>query len=350
MTERDHWPTAEWQTAAPEAVGLKADLLAELDGFARESMPPIRGLVVVRRGRIAFERYYGGCTQETYHSVNSVTKSVLSALIGILLRTGQLASLDQRLIDLLPELADVNSDPRTGTITVRHLLSMTGGFEPTAGAPWPWLASPDLLQTAWARPLIAPPGASFAYDDLSVHLLSIVITRLTGQSASAFAGRELFEPLGIWASEEARFVWTRERGCADVFHGRGSWPEDGYPWRVDQHGHSMGGFGLHLTVREMAKLGYLYLNEGRWNGTEIVPAWFAAESIREQSSGGPPVGFRYGYLWWIGRVNGYFANGFGGQLIHVIPERDTIVAYTTTLPSRPSGSIFHRFVEPAIVE
>jgi len=347
VIERDDWPTAEWRTAAPEDVGLKTDLLAELDRQARASMPPVRGIVVVRRGRIAFEQYYGGCTRDTYHTVNSVTKSVLSALIGIALRKGLLTSLDQRLVDLLPELAGVNHDRRTDAITLRHLLSMTSGFEPAASAPWSWLASTDVAQAAWARPLVAPPGAAFAYDDLSVHLLSILLTRLTGQRASTFAARELFAPLGIWTSEDARFVWTTDRGCEDVFHGRGSWPDDGYPWKVDQHGHSMGGFGLHLTLREMAKLGFLYLNDGRWAGTEIVPASFVADSTSEQSPGGPPVHARYGYLWWMGRAGGYFASGFGGQLIHVIPSHDVIFALATTQP-RPVGPIFQRFIAPAL--
>jgi CubicO group peptidase (beta-lactamase class C family) len=103
--ERDYWPTADWQSATPEEVGMRSDLLADLDAYAGDSMPPIRGILIVRHGRIAFERYYDGCTPETYHSVNSVTKSVLSALIGIALLQGLLTSLDQRLIDFFPERA-----------------------------------------------------------------------------------------------------------------------------------------------------------------------------------------------------------------------------------------------------
>src|SRR5690242_16303113 len=100
MPPRDYWPTADWQTTAPEAVGLDPSRLAEMDPYARDSMPPIRGILIVRHGRIAFERYYDGCTPETYHSINSVTKSVLSALIGIAFRKGILTSLDQRLTDV----------------------------------------------------------------------------------------------------------------------------------------------------------------------------------------------------------------------------------------------------------
>jgi CubicO group peptidase (beta-lactamase class C family) len=349
MTEPGTWPTADWQTAEPEQAGLKPEFAIELDRYARNTMPPIRGIVVVRRGRIAFEQYYAGCTRETLHCVNSVTKSVTSALIGILLRKGLLTSLDQSLIDLLPELGDVNSDPRAQAITLRHLLAQTSGFEGPGAFPGDRLMGADLINTVWGRLFVAEPGTSFVYDDLSVHSLSILITRLTSESAAAFAARELFGPLGIWASQDVRFAWTRDRGLNDTFHFRGLWPDDGYPWRVDQHGHSLGGFGLSLTVREMAKFGYLYLNEGRWDGAEIVPAWFARESTREQSPGGPPAHARYGYLWWIGRAHGYFASGFGGQLIHVIPEHDTIIALTTTLPN-PPGPIFQRFVEPAIVE
>src|SRR5262249_12291344 len=124
---------------------------------------------------------------------------------------------------------------------------------------------------------------------------------LTGLSAAELAEQELSTPLGIWRSEQVRQVWTHDRGQRDVFSTFGFWPEDGRPWRVDQHGHSFGGGGLHLTLREMATFGALYLNGGRWANAEIVPSAFVEESTRAQNAGGPPGNMAYGYLWWIGR-------------------------------------------------
>jgi CubicO group peptidase (beta-lactamase class C family) len=352
--QRDAWPTVDWQMTAPEAVGLDPSHLEALDAYARDSMPPIRGILIVRHGRIAFERYYDGCTPETFHSINSVTKSVLSALIGIALRKGLLTSVDQPLTDFFPELVAVQDDPQKQTLTLRHLLTMTSGFAaPGPGTPLMSrlpLDSLDIVEAAFARPLAAPPGEVFRYDDLSCHLLSIVLTRLSGQSTAEFAELELFEPLGIWASGRERFVWQSDRGLRDAFHQFGYWPDDGRPWKVDQHGDSLGPLGLHLTLREMAKFGYLSLNCGRWDGQEIVPAWFVEESTRAQSAGGPPTITPYGYLWWIGRGDSFFASGFGGQSIGILPSRDTVVAVSTALPRNGPGEIFRRFIIPALAD
>jgi CubicO group peptidase (beta-lactamase class C family) len=210
------------------------------------------------------------------------------------------------------------------------------------------LDSPDIVAAAFARPLATPPGEAFLYDNLSCHLLSIALTRLTGLSAAVFAEQELFAPLGIWRSKQVRQVWERDRGMRDVFTFFGFWPEDGRPWKVDQHGHSGGGFGLHLTLREMAEFGCLYLNGGRWDGQEIVPAWFVDESTRAQSAGGPPVNTPYGYLWWMGRGGGYFASGFRGQMISIIHRLDTVLAFSTALPRNGPGDMFRRFIIPAL--
>ena len=349
--ERDYWPTTDCQSAEPEDVSADADRLSELDAYARQSMPPIRGILIVRGGRVVFERYYDGCTEETYHTVNSVTKSVTSALIGIAFRKGLLTSVDQPVLDFFPELA-AQDDPRKQAITLRHLLTMTSGFEaPGPGTPLASripLDSPNLVEAAFARPLATAPGAAFLYDELSCHLLSILLTRLTGLSAAAFAEQELFTPLGIWRSNHVRNVWKQDRGQRDAFHSYGFWPDDGRPWKVDQHGHTFGGGGPHLTLREMAKFGDLYLNAGRWDGVEAVPSWFVDDSTREQSAGGPPVNWPYGYLWWMRPAGGFFASGYGGQAIHVIADIDTIVAFATTQTRNWPAAIIGRFVVPAM--
>jgi CubicO group peptidase (beta-lactamase class C family) len=353
---RDYWPTAEWQTTSPEVVGLDPARLAEMDAYASDSLPPIRGILVVRHARIAFERYYDGCTQQSYHSVNSVTKSVLSALIGIAFRKGILTSLDQPLLDFFPELERVKDDPRKQTLTLRHLLTMTSGFK-IAGIGRPLHErllpdSPNLIESAFALPLAAPPGETFNYDDLSCHLLSVMLARLTGQSTAAFAEQELFRPLGIWTSQPTRFVWKEDRGQRDVFHFFGNWPEDGRPWKIDQHGHTLGSLGLHLTLREMATFGYLYLNGGRWDGEEIVPGWFVEESSRAQNPGGrllPPADSMYGYLWWVSTGGVYFVSGYGGQFVFVMPQRDMVVAISTTLIRNWPQGILGRFINPAVI-
>src|SRR5262249_41425993 len=149
--------------------------------------------------------------------------------------------------DFFSELVAVQDDPRKRLLTLRHLLTMTSGFA-ALGPGTPLMSrlpldGPDIIEAAFARPLAASPGERFLYDDLSCHLLSIALTRLSGQSTAEFAERELFESLGIWTSGPVRFVWQSERGLRDYYHSHGHWPDDGRPWRVDQHGHSFGTHG-----------------------------------------------------------------------------------------------------------
>jgi len=355
-TACDRWPADGWETVAPEEVGIKSDILAELDAYARDSMPPIRGILIVRHGRVAFERYYIGCSAETYHSVNSITKSVLSALVGIAFRRGFLATVELPLVEVFPELANVDDDPRKQTLTLRHLLTMTGGFT-TAGLNQPLQANmpldvPNLIEWAFARPLDATPGERFQYDDLSCHLVSVLLSRLTGMSAAAFAEQELFARLGIWTSEHVRFVWQSDRSKSDGYHIYGRWPEDGRPWKVDQHGNSIGSLGLHLTLREVATFGGLYLNRGRWGGDEIVPAWFVRDSTRAQNPGAArvaPGDCSYGYLWWVHSPSFYFGLGYGGQYLHVDPPNELVVAVATTIPRNVPQAIFPRFIRPALL-
>jgi CubicO group peptidase (beta-lactamase class C family) len=354
---REYWPGADWETAEPAEVGLDGDRLAAMDEYARDSMPPIRGIVVVRRGRIAFERYYDGCTAETYHTVNSVTKSVISALIGIALRKGLLTGVEQSLHDFFPELARAGGDARKQGLTLRHLLTMTSGFA-TGGLLLPLHQemppdAPDLVSLAFERPLAAAPGERFNYDNLSSHLVSVALGRLTGMSTSAFAEQELFGPLGIWASGDVRFVWKADRGVRDSYHFFGQWPDDGWPWKVDQHGHAIGALGLHLTLREMARFGYLYLRSGCWNGDEIVPGPFLEESTQTQNPGGSrvlPGDCSYGYLWWVSTGGAYFGLGYGGQYLFVLPRQDLVIAVATMPPINTPSGLLPRFIRPAVLD
>jgi CubicO group peptidase (beta-lactamase class C family) len=304
--------------------------------------------VVVRGGYVVFEAYYDGASPESYHSVNSVTKSVVSMLVGIALRDGLLSSVEQPIFELISEYDTTDLDPRKRSLTVRHLLTMTSGFEHIRAELLIPLDSDDIVRSVLARPLAHPPGARFQYEDASVQLLSVILTRLTGLSLAAYAVRELFGPLGIWPDERSRSIWRAEPGAGHTLHFQGHWPEDGLAWRTDQHGHSIAGFGLHVTAREMAKLGYLYLNGGCWAGRQIVPAEFVRDSTREQSAGGPPAGSPYGYLWWLGPNGSYAASGFGGQGIQVSPARDLVVAFATRQPRNSADRILRRFLLPAI--
>jgi CubicO group peptidase (beta-lactamase class C family) len=251
----------------------------------------------MRHGRVVFERYYHGLNGTEERDVFSVTKSVLSALVGIALRDGKLRSVDQRLVDFFPQLLESNADPRVRVITLRQLLTMTAGYR-TA----PIVSTDDWVRTLMNRSLASEPGKTFSYDDGSAHLLSAVLTKATGERADELAQRELFGPLGIRI----------------------------HRWTSDGQGHALGSTGLFLRPRELLMLGQLYLQKGRWRDRQVVPAAWVRQSTTAQAT--IPGGYAYGYLWWVntGPHKGFAAQGYAGQMLAVYPRLDLVVAMTGT--------------------
>lgn len=273
------------------------------DGLGRKieaAYPDVQSVVVVRRGRVLFEHYDSG--PDALRDVQSVTKSVLSLAVGAALDRGAIRSLDQSPAELLGivERPDAASPP----VTIRHLLTMTAGFVPQERfAPGTADDPAFLLQ----RQRAATPGSVFAYDNLSANLLSIALETATGRPASVFAEEAVLRPLGIAA----------------------------YEWGKGANGHSLGFSGLRLRTRDMAKLGELALNAGRWAGTQLVPEPYARSAVMAQNAGGKPVGLAYGYLWWVvpsaGERRTFLASGWGGQFIWVHAPLDIVIATTSAV-------------------
>jgi CubicO group peptidase (beta-lactamase class C family) len=323
---RDYWPTTGWRTSSPEAQQIEGSALLKVDDIIRADYPETQSLVVIRHGYLVFERYYDDFDHDKKRHIRSITKSFISALIGIALKEGYLSSLDQKVADLLPEYFKSDTDPRKKTITLRYLLTMTAGFacDDTDSNFWIIRGYPDWAEAALNFPLINEPGQTFVYDSAAMHLLSVILTRQTRSSAFQFAKTRLFEPLGMQVND---------------------WPAD------PQH-NSEGPAGLMLTPHDMAKFGYLYLNGGQWDGQEIVPEWFVRESTREHSAGGNPEPAAYGYLWWVvSRHSAYCAAGYGGQYVFVIPDRDLIIVttgnHTLVPPPEAPVPLFFQHIVPA---
>lgn len=243
----------------------------------------------MRDGRLVFERYYNGETGKEPREIYSITKSVLSALVGIALHDGRLQSLDQKLIDFFPQELGAGADPRVRAITLRHLLTMTAGYEN---------APPGSVRSLMNRPLRADPGTRFSYDNGTAHLLAAVLTKATGSIPAALARHELFAPLGI-----------RDGG-----------------WYRDEQGRSLGNTGLSLRPRDLLKLGQLYLRRGRWGLRQVVPEAWARETTRIHVRRREGCG--YGYLWWVCPHLGFYAFGHAGQMIAVYPRRRLVVVAT----------------------
>lgn len=334
----DYWPTDGWRSSPPEEQGLDPKILSEIDYDVKETFPAVKGVLVVRNGYVVFENYYQGYERSDYHHVFSVTKSVTSALVGIALKEDHIENLGQRLPEFFPEHFGPGTDPRKRQITLENLLTMTSGFKPNSLAPdykgleSRIMTSDDVVEASIEQPMAKEPGEEFNYNDGGAHLLSAILTKTTGQSALAYAHENLFGPLGIDSDPDASMQ-------ADPANRR-RFEQAGFVWVDDGRGNSIGASGLKLTARDMAKLGYLYLQDGRWEERQIVPRGYVQASTRERVETGYGAA-GYGYLWWTREVDGYrafYAWGYGGQFIYVIPELNLVAVIVSEAPGR--GEIY----------
>ncbi|MBN1429331.1 MAG: serine hydrolase [Anaerolineae bacterium] len=321
---KHYWPSQTWQTVDPVSVGVDPELPAMLGREIEARFSSINGLLVVKNGRIVVERYYNGFDETDVHLVFSVTKSFTSALIGIAIDKGYIESVEQHVLDFFPEITI--SDVLKRQLTIKHLLTMTSGFLWRTGA----RAFEPMLDRMrrtenWVAFILDLPireriVGRFQYNSTSSHLLSAIITRATGRCAREFANEYLFRLIGI---DEVPAVAQETFDQADVFRNEsGGWPSD-------PQGHSLGGWGLALKPRDMARFGLLYLNDGKWGNRQVVSTQWIAESITPHTPG-------YGYQWWLRDVRGtlvYSAVGRGGHHIFCVPEKDLVVA----IASQPGG-------------
>ncbi|ENQ3077407.1 serine hydrolase [Bacillus cereus] len=312
----------DWQAADPKALKMDSEKLSELETTIKSDYSNINGIVVVRKGYIAHESYYNGYGPDDTHHVASVTKSIISALIGIAIDAGYITNVDQRVLDFFPEY--VSDAAQKQEITIRHLLTMT--------APYPfedWHEPLDKLcqQPDWVTYTLDMLGeqgklGAFKYSTAGAHLLSAIITRSTGKSAREFANERLFKPIGM---TEIPDYEMKSFGFEDLFG------KNVKGWVKDPNGNSAGGWGLTLTPRDMARFGFLYLNRGIWNNNQVVSKIWIDESTMINPN-------NYGYLWWVHEDDGifaYLARGDGGNVICCVPGKDLVVAITSEFIMNP---------------
>ncbi|MUG22384.1 serine hydrolase [Paenibacillus macerans] len=341
--QRDYWPTTQWQAADPATVGMDAAKLAELEPAIKSEYSNINGIVVVRNGYIAYEKYFNGYGPEDAHHVASVTKSILSALIGIAIDAGHIQSVDQQVLDFFPEYVPgaAAADGQKREITLRHLLTMTA---PYPFADWQEPLDKLCMQPDWVKYTLDMLGqggsiGTFKYSTAGAHLLSAILTRSTGQSAREFANERLFKPIGM---QEIPDYEMKAFEFDDLFG------KNVKGWVHDPNGNSTGGWGLTLTPRDMARFGLLYLNRGVWDNRQVVPAVWVNESIAMNSN-------HYGYLWWLREeddVSAYMAMGDGGNVICCIPGKDLVVAIASEFVMNPRDrwALIKEHIIPAIVD
>jgi CubicO group peptidase (beta-lactamase class C family) len=271
-------------------------------------LPKLRSLIIAQDGRIVGERYYHGATRTRTANVKSVSKSIISALVGIAIAEGKLERIEQTIGELLPRELRDTADVAKRDITVADLLSMRAGLESTSFDGYGrWVTSANWVRSALARPMVADRGGPMIYSTGNTHLLSAILTKATGMSTWAYARRKLGGPLGI----------------------------DIPRWPRDPQGIYFGGNDMRLTPRAMVAIGELYRNRGRVGRRQIVPAWWVDSSfvVRAHS---PFNGHGYGWGWWTRAAADYqvnFAWGYGGQLIFIVPA----LRATVVMTSDPEG-------------
>jgi CubicO group peptidase (beta-lactamase class C family) len=344
---RDYWPTTGWRTAAPAEHRVDAAALAKVEDQVARFFPEVRSVLVVRGGYLVYERYWHGLDAADGHDVRSVTKSVIGTLIGIAVADRKVSSLEQTVGQLLPDRLPPNADPRMATVTVRQLLAMTSGLAGDPAEEDALFRSPDWVRQILGRRLISEPGARFAYSSAGSHLLSAIVAAATGQSTLAYARTRLFTPLGINTAEAFEPVLAADVDPLALE----TYQRAAVAWPIDPQGHHFGGAFLRLPARDLAKLGYLYLNGGRWDGNQVIPAdYVTAATTLSGPSAGQPTG--YGLHWWVAEEGGHHtfrAEGFGGQFIYVVPDLDLVVVMTNDPDKGPNPrSLIMNTIVPAV--
>jgi len=311
-------PGDDWHVSTPAEQGLDPMLVAKLY-FNAAKLETLYGLLVIKNGHLIAEGYFNdGAVEESFDRA-SVTKSFTSALVGIAMDQGCLSSVDQKMMDFFPEFADQITDPRKEQITIQDLLQMRAGYPDEEEKPLyrdilffsdNWHHVPHLVDF----PLIKNPGSEFDYSNLTSHLLGAIVARACDTDLKSYAQEHLFIPIN-----------------GEVVD-----------WYPDADNYNLGCMGIFVTARDMAKFGLIYLNDGEYEGNQVLSADWVRESLQRYSENIKQGGwitsrygsFRdlgYGYQWWSARVGDHhfnYAAGHGGNYIILLDELDMIIVTT----------------------
>jgi len=299
-----------WLAAAP-AVHAAEALPVVLDNAT--GLPTLRTVIVARHGTVLAERGYHGGREDRATNIKSASKTVVAALVGIAIDRGVLEGVDQPIAPLLKDDLPARPDPRLSRITIGHLLSMQAGLARTSGPNYGrWVGSRDWVRYVLAQPFEDVPGGGMLYSTGSTHLLSAILTRVTGKSTLQLS-RE-------WLGPQPGFAVTA--------------------WARDPQGVYFGGNQMSMTPRSLLTFGELFRNGGRSAGGRqlLSVRWIAASWVPRTRS--VFTGDGYGYGWFARRIGGQdvrFAWGYGGQMLYVVPALDLVVVMTSN-PDQPSGS------------
>ena len=309
----EYWPTGGWRTATPESQGMDSTLLIDmLDTIWKKNLE-IHSVLIIRNGYMILDAYSYPFTSKIAHHIDACTQSITSALVGIAIDKGYITGVNQTLLDFFPNRTVKHIDTKKKRLKLENLLTMTSGLK--CSDPFLYLQSgmmnmildPNLRMSAdWTQyivdlPMAESPGTRYRYCNFDPFLLSVILQDKTGMDALEFANRHLFDPLGI----------------SDI------------GWGSNPQGITLGYGELFMRPQDMAKIGFLYLNRGFWDGKRIISSRWISESTTKHIDTDLLSG--YGYHWWIVSPEIYTSAGNKGQFIMVVPEKNIIAVFTGRL-------------------
>jgi CubicO group peptidase (beta-lactamase class C family) len=316
-----------WEYSDLKAEGVDPNKINELMGnILKGDIKNIHSILLVKNGKLIFEEYFYGYNRDTKHIMYSASKSITSILVGIAMDQKMIPNVDQKAYEFLPDYKGTKWVDQKYDITLKHMLTMSAGIDwkdwkypirdgrNSTGA---MVRSSDWIKFVLDRDMIERPGDRFNYSDGLTMLLGVIIKNSTRMYADEFAEKHLFTPLGI----------------------------SDYSWKNSPGGSVITAWGLSLRPRDMAKIGYLFLKNGRWKGKQIVSQKWVNESTKTHMTD-VELGSGYGYQWWCGKTNinnqvieVYYAAGMGGQYIFVCPSLNLVAVITSSTIGNPLGEL-----------
>lgn len=323
---------------------MNQEKITELENVIDKDHSNIAGMVVLKNGETLYEKYFNGCTADSRIHVYSVTKSILSVLIGIAIDRGYIKSVSQKVLDFFPDYTVKKGEKTIQDITLEHLLTMTAPYKYKSAPYIKYFTSDNFVK--FTLDLLGGRGqiGDFRYTPLiGPDILSGILANSTGRSVLDLASENLFSPLGITVARSLTFQSKEEQMAFNT-------STDLSGWASDPAGNHTGGWGLSLSPVDMAKIGQLYLNGGVWNGKQIVSKSWIEESTKEHSRW-EKCNLPYGYLWWLSgdTEQEFSAMGDGGNVIYVNTHREMVVSIASLFAKNVKDRIafIRDYVEPA---